>query len=202
MRVAVLASGRGSNLQAIIEQWRQGILPIRLVGVGSDSIDAQALEIAERAKIPVRAFLPENYEDMRAQEQDILNWLEELEVELLVLAGYMRILSKDFLTQASFPIINIHPSLLPSFPGLNAQKQALEYGVKISGCTVHFVDEGTDTGPIILQEAVPVYEEDDVETLSARILEVEHQLYPEAIRLIAAGQVRREGRKVVIFRHS
>jgi phosphoribosylglycinamide formyltransferase-1 len=143
-----------------------------------------------------------SYEDKKAQETDILNWLEELEVELLVLAGYMRVLSKDFIQRADFPIINIHPSLLPSFPGLHAQKQALAYGVKVSGCTVHFVDEGMDTGPIILQQAVPVYDEDDEDSLSERILKVEHQIYPEAVRLIAEGKVKRQGRKVIIYRHS
>ncbi|NLL51231.1 MAG: phosphoribosylglycinamide formyltransferase [Peptococcaceae bacterium] len=202
MRIAVLASGRGTNLQFLIDHWRRGTLKAHIVGVGSDNINARALEIAEKANIPARAFLMESYEDQRAQEIDILNWLEELGVELLVLAGYMRILSKDFIRQAEYPIINIHPSLLPSFPGLNAHKQALDYGVKVSGCTVHFVDEGMDTGPIILQQAVPVYEEDNVKTLSDRILKVEHQIYPEAVRLIAEGRVRREGRKVIILRDS
>ncbi len=202
MKVAVLASGRGSNLQSLIDQWRRGSLPVVFVGVGSDNINAQALERAENAKIPTRVFLIESYEDKQSQENDILNWFEELEVELLVLAGYMRVLSKKFIRQANYPIVNIHPSLLPSFPGLNAQKQALDYGVKISGCTVHFVDEGMDTGPIILQQAVQLYEEDDVAALVDRILKVEHQIYPEAIRLIATGKVKRQGRKVIIQRHS
>jgi len=202
VKTAVLASGRGSNLQALIGQWQNGLLPVQFVGVGSDNLNAQALERAEKAKIPTRVFLPENYEDRQAQENDILNWLEELEVELLVLAGYMRVLSGYFIRRAEYPIINIHPSLLPAFPGLHAQKQALEYGVKVSGCTVHFVDEGMDTGPIILQEAVPVFEEDDVDSLSERILKAEHRLYPEAVRLIALGRVKRQGRKVIILRDS
>jgi len=202
MRIAVLASGRGSNLQSLITHWRRGTLKADIVGVGSDNIKAMALEIADQAGIPTRAFPMESYESKKDQETDILNWLEELGVELLVLAGYMRILSKDFIRRAEYPIINIHPSLLPSFPGLNAQKQALDYGVKVSGCTVHFVDEGVDSGPIILQQAVQVYEEDDVKSLSLRILKVEHQIYPEAVRLIAEGRVKRQGRRVIIFRDS
>jgi len=202
MKVAVLASGRGSNLQALIDEWQEGALPVEFVGVGSDNINAPALERAEQAGIPVRAFLREQYPDKEAQENDILNWLEEIGAELLILAGYMRVLSSNFIRKADFPIVNIHPSLLPAFPGLHAQKQALEYGVKVSGCTVHFVDEGMDTGPIILQEAVPVFEEDDVTALSERILKVEHEIYPEAIRLIALGKVTRQGRKVSIYRHS
>lgn len=202
MKAAVLASGRGSNLQALIDEWQEGALPVEFVGVGSDNISALALEKAEKAGIPVRAFLRDQYPDKEAQENDMLNWLEEIGVELLILAGYMRVLSSNFIRKADFPIVNIHPALLPAFPGLNAQKQALEYGVKVSGCTVHFVDEGMDTGPIILQEAVPVFEEDDVAALSERILKVEHEIYPEAVRLIALGKVTRQGRKVSIFRHS
>jgi len=202
MRVAVLASGRGSNLQALIDKWLEGFLPITFVGVGSDNVNAEALVRAQKVRIPTQVFPPEDYPDKKSQENDILNWLEDIDTELLVLAGYMRLLSKNFISKANFPIINIHPSLLPAFPGLNAQKQALDYGVKFTGCTVHFVDEGMDTGPIIMQEAVPVYEEDDVETLSNRILKVEHQIYPEVVRLIALGKVKRQGRKVTILRES
>jgi phosphoribosylglycinamide formyltransferase-1 len=202
VRVAVLASGRGSNLQALIDKWLEGFLPITFVGVGSDNVNAEALLRAQKVRIPVRVFPLDDYADKKNQEIDILNWLEDLDTELLVLAGYMRVLSKYFISNATYPIINIHPSLLPAFPGLNAQKQALDYGVKVSGCTVHFVDEGMDTGPIILQEAVPVYDGDDVASLSKRILKVEHQLYPEAVRLIALGKVKREGRKVSILRES
>lgn len=202
MKIAVLASGRGSNLQSLIDEWQEGSLPVEFMGVGSDKIDSQALERAEKAGIPARAFLLGNYPDKESQENDILNWLEELGVELLILAGYMRVLSRNFIRKADYPIVNIHPSLLPAFPGLNAQKQALEYGVKFSGCTVHFVDEGMDSGPIILQQAVPVFEEDDVAALAERILKVEHEIYPEAVRLIALGKVKREGRRVRIIRHS
>lgn len=202
MKVAVLASGRGSNLQALIEEWRAGKLPVEFVGVGSDHIEAQALKRAQLAGIPVRAFPRESYPDKEAQERDILKWLEEQRAELLVLAGYMKVLSKEFIRKAGYPIVNIHPSLLPAFPGLNAQKQAVDYGVKVSGCTVHFVDEGMDTGPIILQQAVPVLEEDDEHSLGDRILQAEHKLYPEAIRLIAQNKVKGQGRKITIGRNN
>lgn len=202
MKAAVLASGRGSNLQALIDEWKEGSLPVEFVGVGSDKVSCQALSRAEEAGIPVRAFPPDNYSDRRSQETDILNWLEEEGAEILILAGYMRVLSEYFIRRAEYPIVNIHPSLLPAFPGLDAQKQALEYGVKVSGCTVHYVDEGMDSGPIIIQEAVSVFDEDDEQSLADRILKVEHNIYPEAIRLIAAGKVKREGRKVTILRHS
>lgn len=202
MKVAVLASGRGSNLQSLINEWQDGSMPVDFVGVGSDNVKAQALIIAENAGIVTRAFPRTSYQDRQAQETDVLNWLEELGVELLVLAGYMRVLSREFISKADCPIINIHPSLLPSFPGLNAQKQAIEYGVKVSGCTVHFVDEGMDSGPIILQQSVPVFSEDDEHTLSERILRVEHKIYPEAVRLIRTGKVKREGRKVIIHTDS
>lgn len=202
MKVAVLASGRGSNLQALITQWQEGTLPVEFVGVGSNIIDAGALTIAEKAGIPVRAFPRDNYNDKNAQENDILNWLEDIGTELLILAGYMLVLSPSFVRKAEYPIVNIHPALLPSFPGLHAQKQALDYGVKVSGCTVHFVDEGMDSGPIILQETVPIFNEDDEETLSARILKKEHIIYPEAVRLIAKGKVKRNGRRVIILRDS
>ncbi|KUO65850.1 MAG: phosphoribosylglycinamide formyltransferase [Gracilibacter sp. BRH_c7a] len=198
MKVVVLASGRGSNLQSLIDEWQNGSLPIEFVGVGSDKVKAHALIRAENAGIVTRAFPRDNYQDREAQETDILNWLEELGVELLVLAGYMRVLSQEFIRKSDYPIINIHPSLLPAFPGLRAQKQAVDYGVKMSGCTVHFVDEGMDSGPIILQEPVPVYSEDNEQTLAQRILRVEHKIYPEAVRLIMNGKIKREGRKVII----
>lgn len=199
MRTAVLASGRGSNLQALIEAQQSGDLPIEIVAVGSDQLRAVALKRAEEAGIPTRVFQINNYPDRQAQEQDILIWMRENQVELLLLAGYMRVLGTEFMSRVSFPILNIHPSLLPSFPGLHAQRQALEYGVKVSGCTVHFVDEGLDSGPIILQEAVSVLSEDTEESLSQRILLVEHRLYSEAVRLLALGKVNRIGRRVQIM---
>ncbi|RJE49238.1 MULTISPECIES: phosphoribosylglycinamide formyltransferase [unclassified Dehalobacter] len=202
MKVAVLASGRGSNLQALLDEWQDGRLPVEFVGVGSNKIDAKALVRAEKSGIQIRTFPRESYADKNSQETDILNWLEVIDTELLILAGYMQVLSPDFIRRAKYPILNIHPSLLPSFPGLHPQKQAVEYGVKVSGCTVHFVDEGMDSGPIILQEAVPVFAEDDADQLAARILKVEHTIYPEAVRLIVNGKIKREGRRVIVLRDS
>lgn len=199
MRTAILASGRGSNLQALIEAINLGRLPIEIVAVGSDQLGTRALKRSEDAGIPTRVFPINRYPDRRAQEEDILNWMRENQVQLLLLAGYMRVLGPDFIAQVNFPILNIHPSLLPAFPGLHAQRQALEYGVKVSGCTVHLVDEGLDSGPIILQEAVPVLAGDTEESLAQRILEVEHRLYPEAVRLFVVGKVERFGRRLRIL---
>ncbi|AET66401.1 phosphoribosylglycinamide formyltransferase, formyltetrahydrofolate-dependent [Desulfosporosinus orientis DSM 765] len=199
MRTAILASGRGSNLQALIDACRNDTLAIKIIAVGSDHAGAGALKIAEDAGILTGIFQAEDYSSRQAQEDDILRWLRENQIELLLLAGYMRVLGPRFLRQAEFPVLNIHPSLLPAFPGLHAQRQALEYGVKVSGCTVHFVDEGLDSGPIILQEAVPVLAEDTEESLSQKILAVEHRLYPEAVRLVSLGKVKRIGRRVQIL---
>ena len=199
MRTAILASGRGSNLQALIEACQSGYLPIEIVAVGSDQLGTGALQRSEEVGIPTRVFPINNYPHRQSQEEDILIWIQENRVELLLLAGYMRVLGPQFISQAQFPIMNIHPSLLPAFPGLHAQRQALEYGVKVSGCTVHLVDQGLDSGPIILQEAVPVLPQDTEESLAQRILEVEHRLYPEAVRLLALGQVERSGRRVKIL---
>lgn len=196
LKTAVLASGRGSNLQALIDAWQSGSLPVNLVAVGSDQSEAQALKRAEAAGIPAKAFPLNAYPDRLAQEEDLLAWLHGNEVELLLLAGYMRVLKADFIQKAGFPILNIHPSLLPAFPGLHAQRQAVEYGVRYSGCTVHFVDEGLDSGPIILQEVVPVLPGDTEDSLAARILEVEHRLYPEAVRLLVGGKLERRGRQI------
>ena len=199
MRTAVLASGRGSNLKALLEAQKRGELPIEIVAVGSDQPKAAALELAKDFKISTRVFAPADYPNRQAQEEELLIWMEKYQVELLLLAGYMRVLGPQFIRQANFPVLNIHPSLLPAFPGLHAQRQALDYGVKVSGCTVHFVDEGLDSGPIILQEAVPVLAEDTEDSLAQRILEAEHRLYPEAVRLLASGSVKRVGRRVQIL---
>lgn len=199
MRTAILASGRGSNLQALIDAHQSGALPIEMVAVGSDQLGAGALKRAEESGIPTRVFQINHYPNRQGQEEDILSWLKENQVELLLLAGYMKVLGPQFMRQVHIPILNIHPSLLPAFPGLHAQRQALEYGVKVSGCTVHFVDEGLDSGPIILQEAVPVLPEDTEESISHRILAVEHRLYTEAVRLLALGKVERIGRRVKIL---
>ena len=199
MRTAVLASGRGSNLQAIIEGWQQGRIPVQMVAVGSDQPQAPVLMRAAEAGIPNRSFPLGNYPDRRGQERAILSWLQELGVELLLLAGYMKVLSADFVEGAGFPILNIHPSLLPAFPGMHAQKQAVEYGVRYSGCTVHFVDAGLDNGPIILQAVVPVLADDTEDTLAARILEQEHKIYPLAVSLLSHSKIRRDGRKVTVI---
>ncbi|KUO72912.1 MAG: phosphoribosylglycinamide formyltransferase [Desulfosporosinus sp. BRH_c37] len=199
MRTAVLASGRGSNLQALLDACSNGSLPIEIVGVGSDQPGTSALERSQAAGIPTRVFQVSDYPHRQAQEEDILIWMREYRVELLLLAGYMKVLGPQFIRQANFPVLNIHPSLLPAFPGLHAQRQALEYGVKVSGCTVHLVDEGLDSGPIILQEAVPVLSEDTEESLAQRILEAEHRLYPEAVRLMVLGKAERIGRRIQIL---
>jgi phosphoribosylglycinamide formyltransferase-1 len=199
LRTAVLASGRGSNLQALLDACRDGSLPIKIVCVGSDQPGALALQRADEAGISTRVFKVSDYPNRQAQEEEILSWMWENQVELLLLAGYLKVLSPQFIRQVNFPILNIHPSLLPAFPGLHAQRQAVEYGVKVSGCTVHFVDENLDSGPIILQEAVPVLAEDTEDTLAERILEVEHRLYVEAVRLVALGKVERIGRRVRIL---
>lgn len=198
MRIGVLASGRGSNLQALLNARQAGQIAGEFVAVGSDQPGAFALERASQAGIPEKSFPLNSYGSRENQEENILRWLQERRVELLLLAGYMRVLSSGFISRASFPILNIHPSLLPSFPGLHAQRQALAYGVKISGCTVHFVDEGLDSGPIILQEAAPVLEGDTEETLSERILQLEHRLYPEAVGLLLNGKLEKNGRTVRI----
>lgn len=186
LRVGVLASGRGSNLQALIDAGENADFPAEVVLVLSDKKKAYALERASMAGIRHRYL---------ASEEDgfYLKMGDELEscgIELVCCAGFMRILPPEFVSRFSGRIINIHPSLLPSFPGLHAQKKALVGGVRVTGCTVHFVDEGVDTGPIILQAAVPVLPDDDEETLSKRILVYEHRIYPLAVRLIAEGSVR------------
>lgn len=199
MRIGVLASGRGSNLQALIDSLKQGDLLGEIVAIGSDHEQAYVLQRAREAGIPYQAFPVEGFSSRWEQEQALRLWLQEKEVELLVLAGYMRVLGKEFLHKLKIPVVNIHPSLLPAFPGLHAQRQAVDYGVKLAGCTVHFVDEGLDSGPIIMQEAVPVLPDDTELTLSDRILKVEHRLYPLAVRLIASGKVKRAGRSVKIL---
>jgi phosphoribosylglycinamide formyltransferase 1 len=188
-RIAVLASGTGTNLQAIIDtvHGRDGI---ELVAVASNNPDAMALERARRAGVEVGVFGRESYADREARDRAIGDWLEEREVDLIVLAGYMELLSPSFVGRFRNRIVNVHPALLPSFPGLDAVGQALAHGVKVTGVSVHFVDEGVDSGPIILQRAVDVPESRDWDDLEDRIHAVEHELLPETIRLIAAGRVR------------
>jgi phosphoribosylglycinamide formyltransferase-1 len=189
LRVGVLASGAGTNLQAILDQL-QGGGEAEVVAVGSDRPDAFALERARGAGIEAAAFPSSEHSGREARDLAIADWLERLGVELVVLAGYMQLLSPEFLRRFANRVINIHPALLPSFPGLDAVGQALAHGVRITGVTVHFVDDGVDTGPIIVQRPVPVPPDRDREALEATIHATEHALLPEVIRMIAAGKVR------------
>ena len=195
-KVGVLVSGRGSNLQAIIDKIADGSLPLSISVVISDMPDAFALERAAKAGIKTVTVNRKAFQDRSAFEEQINVALGN--VDGVVLAGFMRILSADFINKWHHKIINIHPALLPRFPGMHGQKQAVEYGTKVAGCTVHFVDAGTDTGPIILQKVVPAYFEDDEDTLSARILEQEHIALPEALQLWAEDRLEIVGRKVRI----
>lgn len=196
--LGVLVSGRGSNLQAILDAVQAGRIPAQISVVISDKADAYGLERARQAGIPAIVIERKPYESKAAFEQALVACLQEHQVELVVLAGFMRILGSDFISAYRGAIMNIHPALLPSFPGLHAQQQAIDYGAKVSGCTVHFVDEGMDTGPIILQQAVPVESGDTADTLAARILIEEHRLYPQAIALFCRGQLACDGRRVLI----
>ncbi len=188
-RVAVLASGKGTNLQAILDQLH-GRDGIEVVGVGSDKPAAPALDRARRAGVETKVFSDEDYEDRPSRDAAIAEWLEAMDTDLIVLAGYMQLLSPQFVARFRNRIVNVHPALLPSFPGLDAVGQALEHGVKVTGVTVHYVDEGVDSGPIILQRPVPVPPSCDRDELEETIHRTEHVLLPEAIRMIAAGRVR------------
>ena len=198
LRIAVLASGKGSNLQAIIDAIESRKLNASIVLVISDKQDAYALQRAKEHKITYAFLDPKQPANKKEFEAKIAEKIKQQDVDLLVLAGWMRILGKTILEVFKNRIINIHPSLLPAFPGLDAQMQALEYGVKYTGCTVHFVDSGIDTGPIIAQRVVPVLQDDTVATLSERILGEEHLLYPSVIQLFSEKKVYKEGRKVRI----
>ncbi len=191
-KLAVLASGSGTNLQAIIDglHGRDGI---EIAGVASDKPEARALERAEAAGIVTAAFPGADFEDRTARDEAMADWADGLGVELLVLAGYMQLLSAEFVRRFANRIVNVHPALLPSFPGLDAIGQALDHGVQVTGVTVHFVDEGVDSGPILLQEAVAVPPDRDRDRLEEAIHTVEHVLLPQAIRLIAQGRVTLEG---------
>ncbi len=198
LKVGVLASGRGSNLQAIIDASEKGGLAAEVVCVVSDIADAYALERARKHGIDAVHVNPKDFADKQEYEKKICRHLKERGVELVCLAGYMRIVSPYLIREFPNRILNIHPALLPSFPGLHGQRQALVHGVKFSGCTVHFVDEGVDTGAIIIQSVVPVLDDDDEETLSARILTEEHKVYPQAIQFLAEGRLELRGRKVLL----
>ena len=197
--LAVLCSGRGTNLQSIMTAVESGQIPASIGVVLTDKPEAKALERAEKEGIP-HAFIDRRaYETRRDFEEQLVAKLRQHDVSLVILAGFMRILSPYFVLQYPRRILNVHPALLPAFPGAHAHRDVLAYGVKVSGCTIHFVDEGTDSGPIILQAAVPVLPEDTEETLAERVLAEEHRLYPRAIALCVKGQLRVEGRHVHIL---
>ncbi len=198
-RIGVLVSGRGSNLQAIIDAIKRGYIKgAEIAIVVSDVKDAYALTRAREARIKAVHVDPGSYRTKDSYEEEILRLLQKEGVDLVLLAGYMRIVGKRLLDAYHNKILNIHPALLPSFPGLHAQEQAFNYGVKVTGCTVHFVDEGIDTGPIILQRSVPVLEDDTPETLADRILKEEHKIYPEAVKLFIEDRLTIDGRRVRI----
>lgn len=197
--LGVLVSGRGSNLQAIVDAINSERLVAKIGVVISDNPDANALRRISGLDIPTAVVERKNYATKQAFEAAIAAQLDLHHVELVLLAGFMRILSPQFINRFPARIMNIHPALLPSFPGLDAQEQAIRYGVKVSGATVHFVDEGMDSGPIILQEAVPVEDDDTAATLSERILHLEHRLYVRAVRLYCEGRIHIAGRAVKIL---
>lgn len=198
LKIGVLVSGRGSNLQAIMEACDEGKIPAQVVVVISDVGDALALERARSKGIDAVHVDYHGFGGKTEYEQAVAGILKDHHVELVCLAGYMRLVGRNLLEAFPSRIMNIHPALLPSFPGMDAQRQAVGHGVRFSGCTVHFIDEGVDTGPIILQAVVPVQQSDTPETLAQRILAEEHRIYPEAIGLFAGGKLKIEGRKVVL----
>ncbi|MGC1813269.1 MAG: phosphoribosylglycinamide formyltransferase [Solirubrobacterales bacterium] len=189
-RVVVLASGGGTNLQAILDQLHAGEEGIEVVGVASDKPDATALERAKQAEVESAVFPSADYQDRGARDAALGDWIERTEADLVVLAGYMQMLSPEFVERFRGRVINVHPALLPAFPGIDAVQQAIDHGAKITGVTVHFVDEGMDSGPIILQRPVPVAPSREWAETERAIHATEHALLPETIRLIAAGRVR------------
>jgi phosphoribosylglycinamide formyltransferase-1 len=195
-RLGILLSGRGSNFEAIADQVAAGRIPAEIAVVISNRPEARGLDVACRRGLKAVCIASKGL-DREAYDRLLIQELEADRVDLVCLAGFMRLLSASFVRAFPQRVLNIHPSLLPAFPGLDAQKQAVEHGVKISGCTVHLVDEFLDAGPIVLQAAVPVLDEDTVESLSARILAEEHRIYSEAIHMMLRGNLRIEGRRVV-----
>ncbi len=196
-KLAVLVSGRGSNLQAIIDSIKKNDLQAEISLVISNVNHAYAMERAQEHGLEVFFLDPKSYPDRNSYEKILIEKIRSKSVDLVCLAGYMQILGKNFIGAFSGRIINIHPSLLPAFPGLNVQKRALEHGARFSGCTVHFVDEEVDGGPIISQAVVPIFDDDNEASLSERILEQEHIIYPEAIRLILEGKLTLSGRRAI-----
>ena len=198
LKLGVLISGNGSNLQSIIDHIEKGSLKANIKIVISNNPEAYGITRAKKYGIPVVVLKNGDFKNKEEFDLELIGILESKGVDLVILAGFMRIITPTLLKAFPQKIMNIHPALLPSFPGIHGQKQALEYGVKLSGCTVHFVDEGVDTGPIIIQSAVQVFDDDTEETLAARILKEEHKIYPRAIQFFAEGKIEINGRKVRI----
>ena len=197
-RIAVLASGRGSNFQAVIDAIRQEKIPAICVALITDNPEAYAIERAKNAGIPVTVIDYSSFPSFETYERALLSAMHKANADLFVLAGYMRIVGTDIVRSFPGKMMNIHPALLPSFTGLHAQRQALNYGVKVSGCTVHFVDESLDGGPVIIQHCVRVEDDDDEDSLAGRILQHEHECFPEAIKLFCEGRLEIVGRHVII----
>lgn len=205
LRLGVLVSGGGSNLQSIIDHCNSGYLPAEVVIVISSKEGVYALERAKRHNIPSAVVSPKTFPTKKAYEDELIRLLNSFKVDLVLLAGFLRVLSPHFVNTFQGKIMNIHPSLIPAFCGEGyygekVHKAVLDYGVKITGVTVHFVDEGADTGPIILQRAVPVMDDDTPETLAKRVLQEEHKIYPEAIKLYAQGRLQIQGRRIKIIK--
>ncbi len=198
INIGVLASGRGTNLQAIIEAVEEGRIDGKICIAISDNSDSYALKRAKQYDIETQYIDFRSFKNREDYDKKVVEYLKEKKIELVILAGYMRILSPFFINAYKNKIMNIHPALLPSFPGLQVQKKAIDHGVKVSGCTVHFVDEGVDSGPIILQKAVEVKDNDTEESLAERILKEEHQIYPRTIQLFSQGRIVIKGRRVSI----
>lgn len=198
VRIAILISGRGSNMVSIAEAVKRGDIPAEIALVFSNVTDAAGIEKAKNMGLETVAFAHKGFKSREEFDRAVAAELDKRNAELICLAGYMRLLSTWFVNKYKNKIMNVHPALLPAFPGTDAQRQAVEWGAKISGATVHFVDDKLDNGPIIIQEAVPVMEHDNEETLSRRILEVEHKIYPKAVELFCRGLLKVDGRKVII----
>ncbi len=196
--LGILVSGNGTNLQAIIDSIEAGRLDARVKIVISNNKDAYAIERAKRHHIPTFIIQDSHFPTKKDYDRHLVELLKSHSVDLVVMAGFMKLLTPAFIRAFPMKIVNIHPALLPQFPGLHVQKKAVEYGVKFSGATVHIVDEGVDSGPIVIQAAVPVYDDDTEETLSQRILKEEHRIYPQAIQFFAQGRIEVKGRKVII----
>jgi phosphoribosylglycinamide formyltransferase-1 len=196
-KLGILLSGRGSNFEAIAGNVRAGKIPAEIGVVISNKEEALGLATARNLGLATR-FIPSKGKEREAFDREVVAALREFQVDLVCLAGFMRILSPYFIREFPARILNIHPALLPCFPGVEAQKQALDYGVKFTGCTVHIVDEGVDTGPVVCQAVVPILDDDTVETLAARILQEEHRIYSEAVCLLLEDRIRIEGRRALL----